>query len=271
MKLDQIITTRLSLAVRPIDDFRWDKEVLGEVRVSLPELKLKAIENPVGYHNFFDLKEGLYRKMKIESDYYLREEIENFSLPRNILYLLAVGLQLPRGSLEAELSDIDGLRTGDVLEFNNWSDPPEKRTVTLDSDPATNKVHWDQDPQGGLLYDYDDSTASVVIPSPENLVLPVRLIPRNAYPFPAGTTLLRGTVRDVVGNPVPDATVERVGSTLSTRTALNGDFVLYFSPLQGDAPIQIKVTRVTDTGSQTITGDANLRKGSATSIQVTFT
>jgi hypothetical protein len=59
------------------------------------------------------------------------------------------------------------------------------------------------------------------------------LLPATAYPFPEGTTLIRGTVRHA-GNPQLNATVQQVGSTDPAYvTAGDGQFVLFWKDAPG--------------------------------------
>jgi hypothetical protein len=55
------------------------------------------------------------------------------------------------------------------------------------------------------------------------------LLPTTAYPFPAGATLVRGTIQHG-GQPLPAATVQQQGSTdPAYTTASDGQFVLFVS------------------------------------------
>ncbi len=265
LALDQKITTKLSLAISFIDDFTQRGELIAKVKVIIPSLNLVAVENPSGYHNFLDVPDGIYT-IETKADFYIDREIKNFTLPRTVNYSFPGGGGAAPGSTEAVLSDIGGLLDGDILELDNGADPPERRMITLDPNPATNKIHWDGDPQGGLKYNYPDS-ASIRIPNPENLVIKIWLKPNPLYPFPSGTTLLRGTVRNSQGNPISQADIELVGDTLNTRTTDNGDFVLYFPASQGNASIQV---RVTPEGmlSKTVNGD--VKKGRTTSLAIIY-
>lgn len=263
--LDQRITTRLSLTVSLMDDFSQRKEVVGDVKVSIPALKIEAKKNPSGYYNFLDIQDGIYT-LQIKSEYYIEEEIKDFTLPRNVAYHFAAGGGAPNGSTEAVLSDITGLRDGDVLEFDNGNDPPERRMITLDPDPSTKKIHWDNDPRGGLEYSYS-ATASITLPKPENFIIRVKLRPNPSYPFPFGATLLRGTLRDSDGNPISGADAKVAGSALETKTSKNGDFVLYFPASQGDASIQVKVK---PEGRPPKTVNGEVKKGRSTSLSVIY-
>jgi hypothetical protein len=58
------------------------------------------------------------------------------------------------------------------------------------------------------------------------------LQPSTAYPFPAGSTLVRGTVL-ANGAPLAEARVQRVSDDLSYPTGDDGGFVLFFTQISG--------------------------------------
>ena len=67
------------------------------------------------------------------------------------------------------------------------------------------------------------------------------LLPTNAYPFPAGTTLIRGTVLHA-GLPLAAATVQQTGGTDPAYfTAADGQFVLFLLNPPG-LPLAVTVT-----------------------------
>ncbi len=270
LTLDQIITSRLSLAVLLYDDYKRVGKVVGMSNVTIQELNLAAVENLSGYHNFLDLTAGAYT-IKVNAESYIEEEVVGFTIPRTTAYSLPIGGWIPTGSREATLLSINGLRDGDVLEFNNGSDLPERRTITIDPDPATRIVHWDNDSSGGLTYEYT-FTDSIKIPHPENLIIRVRLKPNPLYPFPSSATLVRGSIHDTDGNPLSKAIVEVAGGILTTRTAKNGDFVLYFPASQEDEQIQIAVTPFTSGGQPlpTLTVNGEIQKGRSTSVAIAY-
>ena len=235
-----------------------------EVDVSIPDERLNAIKNPSGYYNFLDIPDDTY-SFEIDPQLYLNEKIENFVLPRNTSYNLSAS-GASSGSTSAKLTSITGLRDGDVLEFDNGSDPPERRVIYIDSNPATKNVHWDKDPQGALLYGYL-SAAVVSIPFPFNFVLPVTLKPNHLYSFPSGVTLMRGSLMNVSGSPIVDAEVEVIGKNLKNRTSSIGDFVLYFPASQEDESIPIKVTP-SGQPSKIITG--KVKKGETVTISINY-
>ncbi len=263
--LDQSITTKLSLAISLIDDFTQREEIIGDLVVSIPELKLKAKKSPSGYYPFLDCPNGVYTLL-IESYYYLNEEIANFTLPRNVTYNFPGGGGALNGAESAVLLDITGLRNGDILEFDNGSDPAEQRVVTLDADPSTKKIRWSKDLRGGLTHTYND-LSSIIIPMPSNCIIKVKLKPNHLYPFPSGATLLKGSLEDTNGNPISGASIELLGG-LKSKTSKNGDYVLYFPASQEDATIQIKVT---PKGDSPVTIDGEVRKGRTMSLSITYT
>lgn len=67
--------------------------------------------------------------------------------------------------------------------------------------------------------------------TPGNPVKNVTLKPLPSYPFPGGTTLIRGVVNDPDENPASNAEVEVVGKSMSTITTEKGEFVFYFKGL----------------------------------------
>lgn len=65
-------------------------------------------------------------------------------------------------------------------------------------------------------------------------VVSMTMVPNPSYPFPPGATLLRGTVQDLSGNPIPEATVEIRNSTVQGATTAKGEFALYFKRVTAD-------------------------------------
>lgn len=66
---------------------------------------------------------------------------------------------------------------------------------------------------------------------PRQPLIKVSLIPGPDYPFPAGTTLIRGRVKDNDENWVTGASVYVVGKEFQAKTDRRGEFVLYFKNL----------------------------------------
>ena len=221
-------TAKLSFAVFLQDVYSRGKPI-GRVDVSLKDRKEKAIRNLSSYYLFLDLPDGTYT-VQVKSDYYFDEE-SDINLPRPVDFAFRSGSGgAEHDSTEATLQDISGLRDRDVLEFDNESDPPERRMIFLDSDPTTNKIHWKGGPRGGLKYDYGEN-AKIRLPVPENLVIRMMLKPKPSYPFPPGATLIRGKVYDSAGEVVSDAKVKVKGKDVENKTTEEGEFVLYFGPL----------------------------------------
>jgi hypothetical protein len=63
-------------------------------------------------------------------------------------------------------------------------------------------------------------------------LLAATLQPSTAYPFPAGSTLVRGTVL-ANGAPLAGVTLQRVGDDLQYPTGDDGGFVLFFTNISG--------------------------------------
>ena len=223
--------TKLAFAVSLLDDYSKG-EPIGRVEVSLKDIEEKAIRNLSSYYLFLNLSNGTYT-VQVRSDYYFDEE-SDISHPRPEDFAFRSGSGgAEHDSTEATLQDISGLRDRDVLEFDNESNPPERRMIFLDSDPTTNKIHWEGDPRGGLEYDYGED-AKIRLPVPENLVIRMMLKPKPSYPFPPGATLIRGKVYDSAGEVVSGAKVRVRGKDVENKTTKKGEFVLYFGPLTED-------------------------------------
>jgi hypothetical protein len=60
----------------------------------------------------------------------------------------------------------------------------------------------------------------------------VMLNPTVAYPFPSGSTLVRGTVL-AGGNRLVNARIRRVGDTREYTTGTDGEYVLFFNEING--------------------------------------
>lgn len=76
-----------------------------------------------------------------------------------------------------------------------------------------------------------------------NPVVQLTLKPKPAYPFPSGSTLIRGMVKDRNKNPVPRARVEVTGKEVGNETTGRGEFVLYFKGLKEEDLIDTKYVR----------------------------
>jgi hypothetical protein len=75
-----------------------------------------------------------------------------------------------------------------------------------------------------------------------NPVVEVRLIPNAVYPFPPGTTLVRGAVIDSGRRkPIPDAEAHIEDRDLASTTDENGEFLFYFVDLKANDIMQKQV------------------------------
>jgi hypothetical protein len=72
--------------------------------------------------------------------------------------------------------------------------------------------------------------------------LAATLQPSTAYPFPAGSTLVRGTVF-ASGEPLAGATVQSAAAEVQYLTGEDGEFVLFFTQISGvDQTITLQAT-----------------------------
>jgi hypothetical protein len=62
----------------------------------------------------------------------------------------------------------------------------------------------------------------------------LELQPTPCYPFPGGTTLIRGMVKDSQGNLLSGAKVSTAVPTFSTLTTARGEFVCYYTGLRDE-------------------------------------
>lgn len=117
----------------------------------------------------------------------------------------------------------------------------EAATVSVEGLPTKPELN----PSGYWLYldppvSFDQPTVSVTVdPPPEYAertldvdttadppARRIEMYPSTAYPFPAGSTLIEGTVTDGVGDAVAGATVTLDETDLETRTDTDGSFIL---------------------------------------------
>ncbi len=82
----------------------------------------------------------------------------------------------------------------------------------------------------------------------------VTMKPNYLYPFPVGSTLVRGQVIDSTNGPVAGATVSAVGKPGNNLTDAKGRFVLYFDPLAEE-----EITRKNGRRLLTLGGSTTIR------------
>jgi hypothetical protein len=90
---------------------------------------------------------------------------------------------------------------------------------------VTSDHYFDEAREVDLLQNSDD-------PRQADLVTGIVLKPLPSYPFPPGTTLVKGMIKNEQGQPISGAMV--VGRGAQSWTTERGEFVLYFTPLTGD-------------------------------------
>lgn len=99
-------------------------------------------------------------------------------------------------------------------------------------------------------------------------VLKVSLKPNCAYPFPSGTTMIKGVIKGADGKPLNSIFAEVVGGNKTTRTGKKGDFVIYFPPSEEDGVVDIKIKSTGSVPEKIVKAD--IRKGRTVSIQVEY-
>ena len=90
----------------------------------------------------------------------------------------------------------------------------------------------DSSPPGGTIPSDDEDLALQDYNSV--LVVTATLRPKTTYPFPSGSSLIRGIVFDGDNSPLSGATVSVVGKEIKNVTTEAGEFVLYFTKLTRD-------------------------------------
>jgi hypothetical protein len=121
----------------------------------------------------------------------------------------------PRGAVSVAIGDRTALRK------------PSGHFLFLDLPPGMVLVTVAPD-----YYLAEELTTVVPRPDPRDPVVEQALVPNRLYPFPRGSTLVRGLVRSTAGDPVAGASVQGVGRP--TRTGTDGRFVAYFTALTED-------------------------------------
>jgi hypothetical protein len=88
--------------------------------------------------------------------------------------------------------------------------------------------------------------------------LEATLEPATTYPFPEGSTLVRGTVRSGP-DPLAEATVQPLGEDFQYLTGESGEYVLFFPGING--PQQTVTLRATHASHPLVDGNVEVRRG----------
>lgn len=145
---------------------------------------------------------------------------------------LAVGLvdaftgRAPLGNPQVRIKDVDARPVSTPSGYHVFTD--------LEGGPVTVLV------DGGERYfaEHREQVATIDLSDPDTDIDPsdrstlplvrIELTPSPSYRFPAGVTLIRGTVRDPEGNAVTGAHLSVRNRDISTRTDENGEFAIFF-------------------------------------------
>jgi hypothetical protein len=161
-------STRVSFAVRLIDEFSTLPSLLGTTRVFIISSGETAIAKPNGYHVFTDLTE-----------------------------------------------------TNVTVRVENAAYAPRQAVV------------------------------NIAALDPRNPVTALTMKPNVRYPFPAGTTLVRGIVVDNAQHPISGAHISVNGDAVSNDSEEDGRFVLYWGPLDEDHISVVDHRRLVKAGNST--------------------
>lgn len=104
--------------------------------------------------------------------------------------------------------------------------------LNLPNNTYTVHVHSDN------YFDKNSDIINLAELDPKNPVVNITVKPTPSYPFPHGTTLIRGMVCDLTGNAVPDARIDVREKGVWNRTNEKGEFALYFGSLTEDEIIK---------------------------------
>lgn len=105
--------------------------------------------------------------------------------------------------------------------------------------------HYDVRVKGGEhFFDKEIETVRPKDLDIQNPIVNVALCPKPSYKFPPSATLIRGVVKNSEGNGIEGALLRINESSIRTRTAQNGEFVIYFKGLNKDNVIQSGETKL---------------------------
>ena len=100
---------------------------------------------------------------------------------------------------------------------------------------------------------YFPAEVAVSIPALDsrNPVIARTMKPGGLYPFPAGTTLVRGVILDPADQPVQGAHVSVTGTAIANDSGDDGRFVIYWGPLDEDDISVVNHRRLVKVGNST--------------------
>jgi hypothetical protein len=203
-----VVDLQLSFALLLFDGFTGGPELIGELSVSLSdETVTSPPKSPLQFLQqtfqtpFRKSPQATFLFFDVLAGEYLAHVRSNVDLPD----------KTPPYYLPADI-------------LVNVADPP----VAV---PAQNPI-WPAFPDINLADSskpLDDPTQN---PAYRTQRLAATLQPSTAYPFPAGSTLVRGTVF-ANGAPLAGATVQSAAAELQYLTGQDGEYVLFFTQISG--------------------------------------
>jgi hypothetical protein len=197
---------QLSLALLLYDGFTGAQELIGDISVSLSKTVTSPLSSPLQLQQtlqmpFRKTPQATFLFFELLTGEYIAQIRSNVDLPD----------QTPPYYLAADLSV-------------NVADLPFAVPVRQAIWPAFPDINL-----ADSTKPLDDPTQN---PAYRAQRLAATLQPSTAYPFPAGSTLVRGTVF-ANGVPLAGATVHSVAAELQYLTGDDGEFVLFFTKISG--------------------------------------
>jgi hypothetical protein len=198
---------QLSLALLLYDGFTGAQELIGNISVSLSsEIVTSPLSSPVLFQQTWQTPyrktpQATYLFFGLLTGEYIAQVRSNVDLPN----------QMPPYYLPADVSV-------------SVADLP----VTV---PVANPI-WPAFPDINLADSSKPLSDPTQNPAYRAQRLAATLQPSTAYPFPIGSTLVRGTVF-ANGNPLAEATVQTATEGQQYLTGNDGEFVLFFTQISG--------------------------------------
>lgn len=118
-------------------------------------------------------------------------------------------------------------------------------------------------------YYFPKTIPNITVPDPLKPVVAFEIEPNPSYPFPEGTTLLKGIIMDAGQVPLPDVTILIKESDRTTVTNVNGAFVFYFKNMTSpEMEVKLKITKE---GYKTENINYTIQKGLRKIVSISLT
>lgn len=261
--------TRLSLAVRIIDDFT-EKEPLGSVSVTIKNQEVRAVKNLSGYYLFTNLSVGMY-KVEVQSEFYLPEArivnindldplnpVITITLIPNSTYPFPAGVTLIRGIVH----DLEGEAVPGVRILVDTVFPESTTRARLGPENAKSGANQVALMDFSKSFKTDDilmvknskqshiEFIRIGLPLPDSPDQPFNLV--NPLKF-----------NHISGTPLYYSQVNRV---LETNTNQKGEFAIYFSVIK--YPKFLTIIELSHPNYNTVRKDVETVEGTLTFLGI---